>query len=136
MILLIERTLRTDGDGNILWAEASLPKLLFAHNGRVLEDQSQIDAAFGGLRGIVALDAHITEPEDWTALRIDLAWNFDLPARPLILPHCALRVPGIRRGNGRRPPFDTARRPRYRCPGEWSHKPSKSQRSKYWFALS
>lgn len=35
---------------------------------------------------------------EWTPYRLDLAWNFDLPAKPLIFAHAPLRVPGIQHG--------------------------------------
>jgi len=34
----------------------------------------------------------------WDPWRADLAWNFDLPVRSLVLAHAALRVPGIQAG--------------------------------------
>lgn len=79
-------------------AEASLPRLLFGHNGRLIETQGQLDAAltkFGEL-----LDPVVVVPSmrEWQPWRLDLVWNFDHPARPLVLAHAALRVPRIRAG--------------------------------------
>ena len=43
-----------DSSGNALeTVECSLPKVLFGHNGKVLETQSQLDAALGKLHGIL-----------------------------------------------------------------------------------
>jgi hypothetical protein len=79
-------------------AEFSLPTLLHGHNGYVLENQQQIDAA---LENATAALAHISSPgniRDCQAWRADIAWNFDLKAAPLVLAHAALRLPRIHRG--------------------------------------
>jgi hypothetical protein len=79
-------------------AEFSLPTLLHGHNGYVLENQEQIDAALE--RGATALEgiSRIGDIRDCHAWRADIAWNFDLEAGPLILAHGALRLPRIHRG--------------------------------------
>jgi hypothetical protein len=82
----------------LTWAEVSLPKLLFGHNGRVLENQAQLDAALAKLREELNSIADVPEIAKWQICRADLAWNFDLQAESLILAHAALRVPGIQRG--------------------------------------
>jgi hypothetical protein len=89
----------TDSSGTTLeMVECSLPKVLFGHNGKVLETQSQLDAALGKLHGILTEAADMPDVAMWDPWRVDLAWNFDLPARSLVLAHAALRVPGIQSG--------------------------------------
>jgi hypothetical protein len=80
------------------WAEVSLPKLLFGHNGRTIENQPQLDAALARLHGDLNSIADVPEIGAWQIWRADIAWNFDMKAGPLVLAHAALRVPGIHRG--------------------------------------
>ena len=95
---------RTDGSGDgILWAEASLPRLLFGHNGRVLAEQTQINEALNKLRDELSNFALVPPVSQLQAGRVDIAWNFPLLARPLIMAHGYLRVPTIRRGPTRFP---------------------------------
>jgi hypothetical protein len=95
---------RTDGSGDgILLAEASLPRQLFGHNGRVLESQRQINEALNKLRDKLSIFALIPPVSQLQAGRVDIAWNFPLQARPLIMAHGYLRVPGIRKGPMRFP---------------------------------
>ena len=82
----------------LIWAEISLPKLLFGHNGRTIENQPQLDAALSKLRVELNVFADAPEIAKWRVWRADIAWNFDLKATPLVLSHAALRVPGIHRG--------------------------------------
>jgi hypothetical protein len=90
---------RTDGSGDaILWAEASLPRLIFGHNGRVLESQRQINEALNKLRDKLSIFALIPPVSQLQAGRVDIAWNFSVLPRPLIMAHGYLRVPGIRMG--------------------------------------
>jgi hypothetical protein len=79
-------------------AEFSLPRVLFGHNGRVLECQDQIDSALMQCRGILGTIADMPELAHWKASRVDIAWNFEYPASALILAHSSLRVPGIMHG--------------------------------------
>lgn len=79
-------------------AECSLPKLLFGHNGRLLESQDQLDAALAKLRVVLGSVADVPAISEWEPWRVDIVWNFDRLARPLILAHAALRVPGIQHG--------------------------------------
>lgn len=79
-------------------AELSLPKVLFGHNGRVLESQSHLNAALDKSIEILSKIARVPDTAQWRSRRVDIAWNFDLPARPLIIAHASLRVPGILRG--------------------------------------
>jgi len=89
----------SDRSGTVLdLVECSLPKLLHGHNGRVLENQAQLDAALGKLHGILSQIADVPGVEEWNPSRLDLVWNFDLPVRPLVHAHAALRVPGIQGG--------------------------------------
>jgi len=79
-------------------AEFSMPTLLRGHNGYVLEDQDEIDSALE--KGAATLAA-ISRPgsiNDCQAWRVDIAWNFDFKAAPLILAHASLRLPQVRRG--------------------------------------
>jgi replication protein CRI len=95
---------RTDGSGgNIVWAEASLPRLVFGHNGRVLADQTQINEALNKLRNELSNFALVPPVSQFQARRVDIAWNFPLVARPPIMAHGYLRVPTIRRGPTRFP---------------------------------
>jgi hypothetical protein len=80
------------------WAECSLPRLLWGHNGRVIENQAQLDAALEMLRSCLADYAEVGPIEDMKATRVDLAWNFSPPALPIIMAHGGVRVPRIRGG--------------------------------------
>jgi hypothetical protein len=82
----------------IVWVEVSLPKLLFGHNGRGIENQAQLDTALAKLREELNVFAIVPEIAEWQVWRADIAWNFDLMAEPIILAHAALRLPGIHRG--------------------------------------
>ncbi len=76
-------------------AECSLARVLFGHNGKVLADQAQLDAALAKLNDVLNSVAEVPSEAEWTPWRLDLVWNFNLQARPLVLAHAALRVPGI-----------------------------------------
>lgn len=89
--------IRVDSTGsNVDYAEASLPALLFGNNGRLLTNQDELDTAFEHLRGTVLKLAEVPPVLEWQLRRLDLCWNFDLPARPFIYAHASLRIPGIR----------------------------------------
>lgn len=91
--------LRADRSGRfLLRAEASLPKLLFGHNGRVLANQRELDAGIEQLLGALQEFAVIPPISEISAQRADLAWNFDLPARRLITAYGHTRLPDVRRG--------------------------------------
>lgn len=77
------------------WVECSLPRLRYGHNGRVLENQGEIDGALAELQTKLGTVADVSDVCGWRCWRADMAWNFDLPARPLILAHSCLSVPGI-----------------------------------------
>ena len=89
----------TDEQGeSLVRIECSLPKVYFGSNGRVLENQNQLDAALLKLRDTLNEFAVVPDFCKWQVCRVDIAWNFEGPARPLIMAHAALKVPGIRRG--------------------------------------
>lgn len=79
-------------------AEFSLPTLLHGHNGYVLENQEQIDAALEKGDAALAEISKVGSIRHCHAWRADIAWNFDLEATPLILAHASSRLPQIRRG--------------------------------------
>lgn len=79
-------------------AECSLPRLLFGHNGHLITDQTQVDAALNRFSDLLKDIAEIPNVRACCPSRLDLAWNFDQPAKPLIHAHAPLRLPGIRRG--------------------------------------
>ncbi|HEV2046912.1 MAG TPA: hypothetical protein VGQ95_09975 [Chthoniobacterales bacterium] len=79
-------------------AEFSLPKLLFGCNGRLLTNQGEIDAALALVSNRLSEIAVVPDLAAWNPRRVDMVWNFELPALPLIMAHTALRVPGILHG--------------------------------------
>jgi hypothetical protein len=88
-----------DATGTILdRVECSLPRLLFGHNGKVIANQGQLVAALAKLHAELDRIADAPPVDRWQPWRVDMAWNFDCPARPLVLAHAGLRVPGIRSG--------------------------------------
>ena len=95
---------KADSSGTYLrWAECSLPRVLFGHNGRVIQSQTQLDDALDRARSILAEHADIDAVEKIEASQIDLVWNFPIPAVPIILAHGGLRIPTIRGGPTRYP---------------------------------
>jgi len=85
-------------EARLVWAEVSLPKLLHGHNGRVLENQKQLDAALAKFHELLNGIAEASEIAAWDVCRTDIAWNFNKVAPPLIFAHGALRMPGIHCG--------------------------------------
>src|SRR6266850_4035787 len=82
----------------VRWVKVSLPKLFFGCNGSVIQNEGQLTAALTKLVEELRAVADVPPETEWQLSRIDLAWNFDLPAPALILGHACLRVPGV--GNG------------------------------------
>lgn len=82
----------------IEWVGCSLPRLLYGHNGRVLANQGELDEALAKFHAELNRIAYVTPVDRWQPWRVDLAWNFDLLARPLVSAHAGLRVPGILAG--------------------------------------
>ena len=80
-------------------AECSLPRLLFGQNGKVLANQGELAAGLSKLHTELNRVADMPDVDRWRPWRVDMAWNFDFPARPLVLAHAGLRVPGIRSGS-------------------------------------
>ena len=79
------------------WAELSLPKLLFGHNGRVIENQTQLDAALAKFAERLNEFVEVRHLDEGQPSRVDMAWNFDLSASSYITAHANLRVPGIQK---------------------------------------
>jgi len=75
----------------------SLPALLFGHNGRLIVNQKEYDDAIARLTADLSAVADVPPIEEWKVLRLDIGWNFDLRARPIIMTHEFLRIPGIRK---------------------------------------
>ncbi len=75
----------------------SLAGVLFGHNGRLIVSQGEYDAALAKLRDTLAAVATVPPFSEWKLWRLDIACNFDLRARPLIMAHEFVRVPGIRK---------------------------------------
>ena len=75
-----------------------MPTLVHGHNGYVLENQEQIDAALEKGDAALAEISKVGSIRHCHAWRADIAWNFDLEATPLILAHASSRLPQIRRG--------------------------------------
>ena len=89
-------SVRADPWGNsLVWAECSLPRLLFGYNGRLIETQGQIDDALAKLHTKLATVADVPDVREWHCWRADMAWNLDKPASALILAHSCASVPGI-----------------------------------------
>jgi hypothetical protein len=84
--------------GRLVWVEVSLPKLLYGHNGRVLQNQAELDSALAKLCDHLGTICDVPEITTWQVWRVDIAWNFDMKAAPLICSHAALHLPGIHRG--------------------------------------
>lgn len=78
------------------WVEASLPKVLYGHNGRLIANQSWLNAGLAKLKLELSTVADVPDLASWRPWRVDLTWNFDLPARNYILAHFCSPVSGIR----------------------------------------
>ena len=83
--------------GEVRYHEASLPRLLHGHNGRLIKNQGEVDAALKLLQqkadevcNASFLNHHYT--------RVDLVWQFRGDTADYILAHRNARHPRIRRG--------------------------------------
>jgi hypothetical protein len=76
----------------------SLAALFFGHGGRLFVHQGEYDEALDLLAKMLAAVAVAPPIEDWQLSRLDIAFHLDLRARPLIMAHELLRIPGIRKG--------------------------------------
>ena len=80
----------------IVAVEASLPRVLFGHNGRLLLSQAHINAALGKLDR--ALDKISQRPEgDLEYTRVDLVWHVPGSCAEFILAHRDVRHPRVRK---------------------------------------
>jgi hypothetical protein len=87
----------------LAWVEASLPRLLFGHNGRLLASQADIDGALKALGEKLGEFAIVPPLADWPSpSRLDISWQFDIrqrlrkPAHALILAHQGLQHPAVK----------------------------------------
>jgi hypothetical protein len=74
---------RIDASGRILQrVECSLPRLLFGHNGRVLENQGEINEAVAKLHSELNAVARISDVSGWRIWRADMAWMSESAGHP------------------------------------------------------
>lgn len=78
--------------------ECSLPRLLWGNNGRLIENQQQLDDAFRKLEIGLATICHSDGFSNSEVDRIDLCWNYDISAEAVILAHAALLIPWVQTG--------------------------------------
>lgn len=79
----------------IISIEASLPRLLFGHNGRLLLSQAQINTALRKLdRTLGAISGRPRQAEEYT--RVDLVWHVPGSCAEFILAHRDVRHPRVR----------------------------------------
>ena len=94
--------IKIDSTGHFVkWAEASLPRLLFGTNGRLIENQEQLVAALQKLLLLLSTKCIIPEISKWNIYRLDFCWNFaftDCTPRALIVAHRPFLIPGMRKG--------------------------------------
>jgi hypothetical protein len=78
--------------------ECSVPRVLFGHNGRLIEDQQQFDSALNKLHEALLDFMHIAPIEEWCPWRLDFAWNYLFPfgSAALMEAHSHLILPGLR----------------------------------------
>lgn len=87
----------TDDSGStIVRVEFSAPRVLFGDNGCLIEDQAQIVEALNSVRREISQIAHVPDFRDWSPWRLDLVWNYNLPATRYIKAHSHLRIKNIR----------------------------------------
>lgn len=79
----------------IISVEASLPRLLFGHNGKLLLSQAHIHAALRKLhRTLGGISGRPREAEEYT--RVDLVWHVPGSCAEFILAHRDVRHPRVR----------------------------------------
>jgi hypothetical protein len=78
--------------------ECSLPRVLFGHNGRLIENQMQFTIALQRLMAALSKLMAVPAIEAWFPWRIDFTWNyaFHISSRALIRAHSSLLIPSIR----------------------------------------
>ena len=81
-----------DGLGNCK-AEVELPKLLYGHNGRLIENRAELDDGGGRFRSILS---RYVKFESWEFVLIDLVWQFQTRPADVILAYQWFRFPGVR----------------------------------------
>lgn len=86
----------------LVWLQASLPRVLYGHNGRVIASQAELNTAFETLRAYLQTFAEVPPLADWpTPARVDLPWQLDAvrqcgaPVASVLLAHAGLSVPEI-----------------------------------------
>lgn len=78
--------------------ECSLPRLMFDHNGQLIQNQEQLDRAFALLHAKLDSIAFVPPIEEWVLKRLDLVWQFEgLQAGRVINAISAFRYPGIQK---------------------------------------
>jgi hypothetical protein len=80
----------------IISVEASLPRILYGHNGKLLRSQADINAALRNLDRL--LDAISHRPEGSRCFtRVDLVWHVPGSCKEFILAHQNVRHPRVRK---------------------------------------
>lgn len=86
----------------LVWLQASLPRVLYGHNGRVIASQAELNTAIETLRAYLQTFAEVPPLADWpTPARVDLPWQLDTvrqcgaPVASVLLAHAGLSVPEI-----------------------------------------
>jgi hypothetical protein len=78
--------------------ECSLPKLVYGHNGRLIDDQEELDRAMEQLREAVAKVADVPDSGVWVPSRCDLVWQLGgMEAGKVIDVLAGFRFPGIQK---------------------------------------
>jgi hypothetical protein len=81
-------------DVHVTSAEASLPRLLYGHNGRLITGDSEIEAGVARFRDL--LDEIATPPDDFRVGRVDLAWHLEVDVRTFLNAYMSLSHKRIR----------------------------------------
>lgn len=80
----------------IAWVEASLPKLLWGHNGRVIASRDELDQGLMKLWEGTNTIATAPPLSEWTLKRADLVWQFEgLSAERIVDALSAFRLPSV-----------------------------------------